>query len=574
MLTFNNTIDKELFDRYMQYWDKQYDTDARMVRVWRGANGYHSKLSECTVHAVRESLEYAYNLLRRDAHGDRARARNILYRVLPLQDIDPTRNTYGIWSYFLEEWSEEMDMPDWNWADFNAKSLLRMLLTASHALTDDLKARMKDAIWHACCAIINRNVNPHYTNISVMGAYVTCVAGEMFGWDEVLAYGKRRLQGLYEYNKQNGSFSEFNSPTYTFVVLHDLGDFIVDVQNSEYKRMAEELADMAWETVALHYHKATGQMAGPHYRAYAYLLADATRVSIERALEHKVRLVKDYDVLVNGCGYDGNLRCPDKFIPYFTENCGERVLDQTFAHDQMAYTYMNDTYTLGTLHIENMWNQHRDVLGYFGTVEAPFAFCLKCTHDGWDYCSGVAGSVQDKGRVLSVVGFMTNGGDTHINLDKVKNAQISAKDFRVQWEFYGEIGKLGVTESADGTFIVTDKASGFAVTVGFPFVSFDHYPVHFEVTRNGNCLGVAAVLYHGERATIDFGNMNEAMLITFCEADSKGTTPSVVSTAENGCVSARFANLAVSAVMKPAKNGEVQANIHLYRDGEEYKPAF
>lgn len=573
MMTFQTPIDKQLFDRHMVYWDKQYDPAVRMVRTWRGANGYHSKLSECTVHPIRESLEYAYDLLRRDEHGDRARAYEILYRVLPLQDINPARNTYGIWSYYLEEWLEEMDEPDWNWADFNAKSLLRMLLTSAHLLTDDLKARMKDAVWHACCAIINRNVNPHYTNISVMGAYVTCVAGEMFGWDEVLAYGKRRLTGLYDYNKQNGSFSEFNSPTYTFVVLYDLGDFIADVQDLVCKQMAEELADMAWETVALHYHKATGQMAGPHYRAYVYLLSDATRVSIERSLDHKVRLVKDYDAMVNGCEYNANVKCPEKFIPYFTENCGERILDQTFAHNQMAYTYMNDRYTLGTLHIENLWNQHRDVLGYFGTVDAPFAFCLKCTHDGWDYCSGVAGSVQDKGRVLSVVGFMTNGGDTHINLDKVKNAQITAEDFRVQWEFYGDIEKLDVTET-NGTFTVTERESGFAVTVGFPFVSFGDYPVHFEVTRNGNCLGVAAVLYHGERTTIDFGNMDEAALVTYCEADANGETPAAVCTAENGCVRAQFANLAVSGVMRPAKNGEVQANIRLYRDGEEYKPAF
>ncbi len=573
MLPFHNDIDKELFDRHMQYCDKQYDPEVRMLRLWRGANGYHSKLSECVVHAVRESLEYAYDLLRRDEAGDRARAYNILYRVLPLQDIDPSRNTYGIWSYYLEEWLEEMDMPDWNWADFNAKTLLRLLLTSSEKVTDDLKARMKEAIWHACCAIINRNVNPHYTNISVMGAYVTCVAGEMYGWEEVAAYGQHRLKGLYDYNKGNGSFSEFNSPTYTFVVLHDLADFIADVHDADCRRMAEELADMAWETVALHYHKATGQMAGPHYRAYVYLLPDSTRVSIERALGHRVRLVKDYDAMVNGCGYNGNLHCPDKYISYFTDDCGERVLDQTFAHNQMAYTYMNDTYTLGTLHIENLWNQHRDVLGYFGTVDEPFAFCLKCTHDGWDYCSGVAGSVQDKGRVLSVVGFMTNAGDTHINLDMVKNAAISAEDFRVQWEFYGDIQKLEVTEK-DGVFTVVEQESGFTVTVGFPFAVFGDYPIRWETTRNGNCLGIAAVLYHGERRTIDFGAMNEAALVTYCEADSQGEVPSVVCQTEDGRVSAQFRNLGVSAAMKPAKNGVLQGSIRLYRDDKEYKPAF
>lgn len=574
MIRFKTELDKELFERYMDSLDARYDADVRMTHSWRGANGYHSKLSECTVHAIRENFVYAKNLLRRDAEGDRARAYSVLYRVLPLQDIDPSRNTYGIWSYYLEEWLEEMDEPDWNWADFNGKDLLIMLRECDDALTDDLKARMKDAIWHACCAIIKRNVNPHYTNISVMGSYVTRVAGEMFGWDEVAEYGKQRLKGLYDYNKGNGSFSEFNSPTYTFVVVGDLCDLIADVEDADCKRMAEELADMAWETVALHYHKATGQMAGPHYRAYTYLLADSTRVSIERALDHKVRLVKDYDALKNGCGYNANLRCPEKYVPYFTENCGERILDQTFAHNQMAYTYMNDTYTLGTLHIENMWNQHRDVLGYFGTADEPFAFCLKCTHDDWDYCSAVAGSVQDKGRVLSVIGFMTNGGDTHINLDKVKDATIQAKDLRLEWEFYGNIDKLDVTEGEDHTYTVTERTSGFSVTVGFPFASFGEYPVTYEVTRRDNRLGVAAVLYHGEPCAIDFGAMQEAALIAFCDADSKGDTPAVTCTAENGCVNAAFANLAVSGVMKPSKNGEKQAEIHLYRDGAEYKPAF
>lgn len=121
---------------------------------------------------------------------------------------------------------------------------------------------------------------------------------------------------------------------------------------------------------------------------------------------------------------------------------------------------------------------------------------------------------------------------------------------------------------------MTERESGFAVTVGFPFAVFGSYPVSFEVTRNGNCLGVAAVLYHGERATIDFGGMEKAALVTYCEADSKGDTPVAVCVEENGRVSARLDNLGVSSVMKPTRNGDLQANIHLYRDDEEYKPAF
>lgn len=574
MLKFKNEQDRILYDRRMEKWGERYDPDVRMPRSWRGPNAYHTKLSECTVHNIKEAFAYACELLLRGTEEGRARAHTILYRVLPLQEIDPTLDTYGIWSWYVEERLDEMDTPDWNMADFNGKSILRMLLECSDALTDDLKMRMKDAVWHACHAIMKRNVNPHYTNVSVMGAYVTRVAGEMFGWEEIAEYGKVHLKELYEYNKKNGNFSEFNSPTYTFIVLYDLCDLAEDVQDPECKTYARELADMAWETVALHYHKATGQMAGPHYRAYAYMLPDSTWVAIEQALDHKIRLVKDYDAIEGGCGYNPSLRCPEKYIPYFTEDCGERVVDQTFAHNQMAYTYMNDTYTLGTLHLENMWHQHRDVLGYFGTHDEPFAFCLKCMHDGFDYCSAIAGSVQDKGRALSVIGFMTNGGDTHINLDKVKNATISAEDFRLQWEFYGNIDALKVTDHGDNTYTVTEEKSGFAVKVGFPFAVMSGYPVTYEVTRDGKCLHISAVLYHGERRDINFKELDKAALVAFCEADAKGDTPAVICKEEDGCVKATFENLAVSCVMKPSVNGTKQAEIHLYRDGEEYKPAF
>jgi len=141
MIRFKTELDKELFERYMDSLDARYDADVRMTHSWRGANGYHSKLSECTVHAIRENFVYAKNLLRRDAEGDRARAYSVLYRVLPLQDIDPSRNTYGIWSYYLEEWLEEMDEPDWNWADFNGKDLLIMLRECNDALTDDFNSQ-------------------------------------------------------------------------------------------------------------------------------------------------------------------------------------------------------------------------------------------------------------------------------------------------------------------------------------------------------------------------------------------------------------------------------------------------
>ena len=160
MLNFKQDFEKALFAEGMRKMDERYDAARRMVWGYRGKNGYHSKLSDCAVHPISDTFTYAYLLLCRNEEGDVARAHDILYRVIPLQDINPTNRTYGIWQYFLEEDLEEMDEPDWNWADFNGKCMLNCLSEHGDKLTDDMKKRLEDSIRHACEAIIRRNVGP------------------------------------------------------------------------------------------------------------------------------------------------------------------------------------------------------------------------------------------------------------------------------------------------------------------------------------------------------------------------------------------------------------------------------
>lgn len=578
MITFEHPFEQQLFDLQMQKWDKAYDPEVRLVRSYRGKNGYHSRLSDCMVHEIRASFSYAYDLLRRDAPGDRQRAYDILYRDIPLQDINPSRKTYGIWQYYLEEDLEEMNPPDWNWADFNGKDQLRMLLHCGDALTDDLKMRMKDSVYHACQAIIRRNVGPDYTNISVMGSYVTLIAGEMFGWKDILDYGKQRLQKLYDYNKAAGSFREFNSPCYTFVVMYDLTALQDDVQDPDCKAMAGQLLDMAWETIAIHYHAATGQMAGPHDRAYGMMLSLANKFAIERALDYKIRLIDDYSVFnltnIEPDPFRQKLRCPRRLIPYFTDSGREQVLDQTFAHGRMAYTYLNPAYTVGSLHLEEAWNQHRNVLGYFGTVQAPVGFNLKCLHDQWDYCSALMATVQDHGRVLTGINFMTDAGDTHCNLDMVKNASISAEDLRLRYLFEGAVGDLTVRQAGPHTFTV-ESPCGTSLTVDFAYTVFDGRPVSFELVRTETMIGIDAVLYHGPRTVLNFGAMETAAAAVTLEIRQGEPAPAAaVSAAENGSLTTVFHNLKVSVAMKPDTRQNQTAHTRLFRDGQRYAPAF
>lgn len=591
MQHYLNDWEKAKFLSAMENADKSYDPAVRMSVTYRGKNGYHSRLSDCRVHEIRYSFSYAYALLNRDGEGDRERAHDILYRVLALQDANPARRTYGIWQYFLEEDLEEMNPPDWNWADFNGKTLLKILAEHGDKLTADVRPRIVDAICRACDSIIRRNVGPTYTNISIMGSYVTIRAGELLNRLDYFVYGRKRLETLYHYNIDKGNFTEFNSPTYTFVCLEDLSALLHDVKDADCLRMAEELADLAWQTIALHYHAATGQLAGPHDRAYAMLLGDGTKLAIERAFDYRVTLVScaagtapaaekpENFRLRDGIGvsieaFAQEMHCPEKYLPYFAPAAEERVLDQTFASGRLAYTYMNAKYTLGSLHREITWNQHRNVLGYFGTETAPVAVNLKCLHDGWDYSSGLAATVQDKGSALTALGFVTNGGDTHCNLDMVKNGTIRASDLRVRWLFEGATDGLTVTGSGSGPYCVTD-GSGVSVLVEFLYAAFDG-EIRYEVTRSDRQLCIDAVLYAGEAKEIDFRALARAAVVTrlLMTDDPSPAFPAASVCEKDDLICAESGNLTAQILQKPAESAAVRASVALTRDGKPYEPAF
>ena len=45
------------------------------------------------------------------------------------------------------------------------------------------------------------------------------IAGEVLGEDELVRYGRDRLQKVVDHSRQHGGFSEYNSPPYTKVVI-------------------------------------------------------------------------------------------------------------------------------------------------------------------------------------------------------------------------------------------------------------------------------------------------------------------------------------------------------------------
>ena len=254
---------------YLQVQEANYNPNLHMLgQTWNGP-GYHTRIPNgAWVHPTRTALEYAQALLYSDEPSYHARAADVIARVLTLQDVDPTSTTYGIWPWLLEESLAEMAPPDWNWADFCGMRLALILADHAHRLPTAGVQAVRVSLGTRGWSIFRRNVRPGYTNIAIMGAGVTLAAGELLDEPRLRDYGHRRLRRVVEHSQHHGGFNEYNSPTYTVVVLHECENILHLAKDSAARDDAETLRLLAWETIAEHFHPATQQWSGPNSRAY------------------------------------------------------------------------------------------------------------------------------------------------------------------------------------------------------------------------------------------------------------------------------------------------------------------
>lgn len=590
MLYFKKEQEKPLFEQMMARIDRTYDPNACAVTQWRGENGYHSTIVNQYVHSTRESLGYAYQLLNRDHPGDRERAMDILDCIVPLQDTDPASRTYGIWSYYTEEPLSQMAPPDWNWADFCGKEIMHILLDHPDKLPPEMTAMLRRSLHHACNSIRIRDMGPGYTNISVMGTYVTLVGGGLLGDDSLVQYAKRRLRTLHKFNIEKGSFNEYNSPTYTLVLADDLSNACKYAKDPEDLALFEDLSDLAWRTVAEHYHFKTKQWAGPHARAYTMLQTKALQLKIQRALDYRIQLVGlDEEGIADLLPMDFfslNHCCPAKYVPYFTQEREAAEINQRIYQSDIATAYIAPNYTIGNFYQCTFWNQKRNMLCYFGDEKGPVYCGLKVLHDFYDYSSGVIVTAQQKNRCVSLINFITDGGDTHCSLDMVKNATIAASDIRIRFEFGGAIDDLTVSEKEPGHYLV--QKDGVRIRTLVPYVKFGDFPVSFDLHREEDhinetgghsvkgavcCLDI--VLYHGQKREINFKELDECVCtFAFEITDGAFSAPDISVERVKEGIAATAGNLQVRGCEHAVSSQEFYDTFTAWIDGKEYQTIF
>ena len=104
-----------------------------------------------------------------------------------------------------------------------------------------MRPEIRNSLILAARSIQKRNMGPGYTNIAIMGTYVTYITSHLFDIPDMKEYSKKRLKRFYDYTLEKGGFSEYNSPTYTIIALDELLRMRQHITDPESKAIIDSL---------------------------------------------------------------------------------------------------------------------------------------------------------------------------------------------------------------------------------------------------------------------------------------------------------------------------------------------
>jgi len=547
--------------------EESYDAEERMiVRYFGDAYNYNYFTRNANAHPTRETLRYAVELL--DTYDDArlARAEEVIRRVMGIQDADPESPHYGVWPHLMEEPLGQGPYVDRNWADFLGKDLLHVMIYHRERLPGLLVDEVEASLRRAVEAIRRRNVGPGYTNIAVMSAYVTLVSGETFKDSTLVERGVQRVCDLHAHVQDNGTFTEYNSPTYTMVALRDLATFRHHVRHADARPMVEALYRLAWEVVTNHFHPPTGQWAGPNSRSYLALGTDAGKRyhGTLRTIEEWTSPAVDFGL---GTLHQEpewaclDARCPLDLEPLLVSideprQIVERVVKRPVL-SHVATTYLDAEVTLGSINHQDTWNQRRNVLAYWGDSEHPSCLKVRLIYDGYDLSTGAIWTRQDGRRVLGAVTFATDGGGKHLSLDRLEDGRFEASELSLRFELSGAAGSTELPSPSRLEEPLAFTSEGLAVRIQVPFAVFDDCDVHWETGKGDEGAYLDVSLHRGESREFRLKETQRAAVAFALQMGGEPLSPATAS-AEGQMLEVSWHGLGFSVPVRPATYAEMR----------------
>ena len=504
------------------------DGDVLPARELRG-QGYHTTVPNGTlVRPTRDAADYALALLAEGGVASVGRARAIVERLLPEQDDNPCSRTFGLWPWFFEEPLEAMRPPDWNWADFIGVRLAHVLGVHGDKLTDELRSRVERALSNAAYAIFRRNMGPDYTNIAVKGGVVAVMAGEQLGDPLLLAYGRERLSRFLWHTAAQGGFTEYNSPPYGALVLVEVERGLLLVKDEQARASLFAIHESCWRAMAASLHLPTGQLCGPHARAYDDTLSEthATLLGAElgvdlfrptgQAAPHEGG--RDFINLL----LVPRLPCPPVVRRQILEASADRVVCLDYvkhADPEVRRTgtmWFHGDACLGSINVENLWQQRRPVLGYWKVNDSVAVLRVRLTHGGKDFASGVLRTKQRGAELIACCSLVTNKADSHDHMDMPADGVFRFDQLALCIELTAP-GALAHASAGEGFLL---SAGGRSVKVRPMHAEFGPYDVAWDLLRDGKKVTARALINGGASVELRPTTLRNVAIAFYLSLDS------------------------------------------------------
>jgi hypothetical protein len=503
--------EKQTLNESLKGLHERYDPEGKMITSTLHGYNYHTDAESGVFHDIRSSFSYAVSLLDLGEKQYTQLAFNVIEKTISLQDQNPDSKSCGVWPYYQEEPLATKKAPiDYNWADFNAVSLLDVWMGHQEEIPEALKEIIKKSLVLAAQSIQKRNVTPSYTNIAIMGTYVTYMVSHLFDLPEMQEYAKNRMKKFYDYTLDKGGFTEYNSPTYTFTALDELYHMKMHIIEPSARQMVDSLYSIGWEMIARHYHQPTGQWAGPHSRSYSTLVSPSFYAILKEGSNGKIVIgieEKRRDVKIKH-------HIPEYLLNYFLSPKYPRTEIDTFEKvlpKIIGTTYLTDKYVLSTANLSSLWIQRRPFLAYWGDVQNPKYLQVRFLHNFYDFTSVNFQSQQKEGNVLAGISFATNGGDKHPFFDRLKDGKFKAKDLRLRFEF-GNVKAEDLTLPSSNNSIYNFNINGLTFNLQLYQTIFDQLKGHWEKGGDEKVSWVDFVIYSGAEVDFNFSEMKQAVL--------------------------------------------------------------